>query len=73
MAGFVMNVRDVSERVRAEEELAKQLAELRRWQEVMLNRVDRDSKFKREINEICRRHGETVRYPSQEAGGSGES
>jgi hypothetical protein len=33
----------------------------------MLGREDRVQELKREVNEICRRGGEPVRYSSQEA------
>ncbi len=59
---------DVTERKRVEAKIAGQLDELRRWQDVMLGREDRVQELKREVNELCRRAGETARYPSQEAG-----
>jgi PAS domain S-box-containing protein len=61
-------VQDITERKRADERIKSQLEELQRWQDVMLGREDRVQELKREINELCRRLGETVRYPSQEAG-----
>ena len=66
------NIRDITERKRAEDNLRTQLDELRRWQEVMLDREDRVQELKREVNDLCRRAGETARYPSQEAGTSSE-
>jgi PAS domain S-box-containing protein len=58
--------RDISERKRVEAQLKNQLDELQRWQDVMLDREDRVQELKREINELCRRAGESARYPSQE-------
>jgi two-component system cell cycle sensor histidine kinase/response regulator CckA len=61
-------VRDISERKRAEEQIKSQLQELQRWQEVILGREDRVISMKKEVNELCRRLGETPRYASQETG-----
>lgn len=57
---------------RAEARHRCQLAELQRWQDVMMGREDRVRELKREVNELCCRFGENVRYPSQEIG-SGDS
>jgi PAS domain S-box-containing protein len=62
------NVRDITERKRAQERINNQLEELQRWHDVMLGREDRVQELKCEVNEICRCMGETPRYPSQEAG-----
>lgn len=59
---------EIAERGRTEEKLAEQLDELHRWHDAMLGREDRVQELKREVNELCRRAGETVRYPSQEVG-----
>lgn len=59
---------DITTRKQGEEELRKQLAELHRWQNVTLGREDRVRELKREVNECCRRAGESIRYPSQEDG-----
>ncbi len=64
-------VRDVTERKRAQEENLRRLDELQRWQSVMLDREDRNMKLKREVNELLRRLGEPIRYPSQEEAGEG--
>lgn len=56
---------DIHERKEAEEALRVHRDELRRWQAVMLDREDRIQELKREVNELCRRAGEALRYPSQ--------
>ena len=61
-------VRDTTARKRAEEGLRSQLAELQRWQDVMLDREEHVQELKREVNGLCRRLGEAPRYPSQEPG-----
>ena len=55
-------------RTQAEAQVRGQLAELVRWQDVMLGREDRVQQLKREVNDLCRRAGEAPRYPSQDAG-----
>lgn len=57
---------DVTERRQAEARISCHLEELRRWQNVMLDREDRVRELKREVNGFCRRVGEAPRYPSQE-------
>jgi len=57
---------DVTERKQAEARGKTQLEELQRWEAVMLDREDRTGKLKREVNELLRRLGEPIRYPSQE-------
>jgi len=64
LAGYTI---DITERKKAEAEIQQQLDELRRWQAVMLEREDRNMKLKREVNELVRRLGEPIRYPSQES------
>lgn len=59
--GFNANI---TERKLAEEELKRQLDELKRWHSVMLDREDRVLELKREINELLSRTGEPPRYPS---------
>jgi PAS domain S-box-containing protein len=60
-------VHDITARKQAEEENAHQLAELQRWQVVMLDREERNIELKREVNELLHRLGEPIRYPSQAA------
>ena len=67
LVGAVVTFVDITARKRAEAELQQQLDELRRWQAVMLGTSDRSMKLKREVNELLRRLGEPVRYPSQES------
>jgi hypothetical protein len=65
--GITAFARDITERMEAEERLKSQLEELRRWEAVMLDREDRVREIKREVNELCRRAGEGIRYRSEEA------
>ena len=60
------NIRNITERKRAETKILQQLDELRRWQEFTLGREDRNRILKREVNELLKRLGEPIRYPSQE-------
>ena len=53
------------QRRQAEVVLQQQLAELRRWQSLILERSDRSHELKREVNELLRRLGEPIRYSSQ--------
>ena len=57
---------DISERKRAEAQLAEQLDELRRWHAVTLGREMRVLELKREVNALLRRLNEPIRYPSAE-------
>jgi hypothetical protein len=66
LVSIVGAVLDITERKRAEERIAGQLEELRRWQDVMLDREDRVQELKREVNELCHNASESARYPSQE-------
>lgn len=65
--GALVFARDITERKQAEGRIQSQLAELQRWQDVMLNREERVQELKREVNELCRGVREPVRYPSQAA------
>ncbi len=56
----------VIQRKRAEAQLAEQLDELRRWHQASVSREMRIIELKREVNELSRRLGEPVRYPSVE-------
>jgi|CXWL01.1.fsa_nt_gi PAS domain S-box-containing protein len=57
--------RDITAEVQTQEKMAAQLDELRRWQATMLGREERNQELKREVNELCRKLGEPIRYPSQ--------
>ena len=56
---------EITLRQRAEAAITRQLTELKRWQEVMLNREDRVMELKHEVNDLAGRLGEPVRYSSQ--------
>jgi Cu+-exporting ATPase len=55
---------DITDRKRAEEEIKKQLDELRRWYEVTIDRESRVLQLKQEVNELLKQHGEPLRYKS---------
>lgn len=57
-------IHDVTDRQQTEKAVAEQLAELRRWQAVMLDREDRMLALKREVNELLARAGKPPKYPS---------
>lgn len=63
--GCVWFLRDVTVRREIEANLWAQLEELRRWQEVMVDREWRMAELKREVNALCEQQGEAIRYPSQ--------
>jgi len=53
---------DVTERMKAMQEIREQLDELLRWQEVMLNREGRVQELKREVNDLLAKGGSPPRY-----------
>jgi PAS domain S-box-containing protein len=55
---------DITERKQAETKIKEQLAELERWYNVMLDREGRALQLKAEVNQLLRRLGEPIRYPS---------
>jgi len=57
---------DITEKKRAEEKIRAQLAELQRWQAVVLDREDRVLELKKEINDLLVKSGQPPRYPSAE-------
>lgn len=58
--------RDVTERKKMEDQVRQQLAELLRWQEIMLGRESRVQQLKSEVNALLLKLGQPIRYPSQE-------
>lgn len=64
-AAAMVFARDRTERTQAQATVLEQLDELRRWQNLMLDREDRVQELKREVNELCREVGAEIRYPSQ--------
>jgi PAS domain S-box-containing protein len=69
-AGCVWFFRDVSARKEAETNLWRQIDELQRWQDIMVDREWRMVALKREVNDLCARVGEPIRYSSQGADGA---
>lgn len=63
--GCVWFFRDVTARREIEVNLWAQLDELRRWQDVMVEREWRMAALKREINDLCVQRGEAIRYPRE--------
>jgi CheY-like chemotaxis protein len=57
---------DIASRKQAEEKIQQQLAELRRWYDVTIDKETRFIDLKREVNELLRRLNESPRYPSAE-------
>lgn len=67
----ILALHDITDRKLSEQRLAAQVAELRRWQAVMLDREDRVRELKREINAVRRTAGLTPAYAedgAEEAG-----
>ena len=58
------NVRDITERKKAEEEIRNQLDELRRWYAVTLGRESRIMELKQEVNRLLKQIGNPLRYDS---------
>ncbi|WP_157068112.1 PAS domain S-box protein [Desulfosarcina cetonica] len=63
---IVFSIVDITGQKQAEEKIKRQLAELRAWQNMILDREDRVQELKREVNEQLERLGEPIRYPSQQ-------
>ncbi|MBI5303974.1 MAG: response regulator [Chloroflexi bacterium] len=63
--GVAVISQDLTERKHAEEKIKHQLNELQRWHDVTLNREGRVQELKHEVNQLCARLGEPLRYPSQ--------
>ena len=58
---------DITERKQAEEQVVRQLEELRRWQAVTLGRESRVAELKREVNALAVRLGQPPPYSSVES------
>lgn len=58
----VVVMTDITERVRADQRIREQLAELLRWQDVMLDREDRVQTLKAEINALLAQLAQPPRY-----------
>ncbi|MEI7637877.1 MAG: PAS domain-containing protein [Syntrophus sp. (in: bacteria)] len=56
------NIRDITERKLAKDKLHGQLKELQRWQNVTLDREDRVSELKKEVNGLLKESGRPVKY-----------
>ena len=66
VSGLIGIMLDVTQRKQAEEQMAKHLDELRRWQTVTLGREGRVAEMKREVNALSVRLGQPPPYPSAE-------
>jgi two-component system CheB/CheR fusion protein len=62
LRGFVKIMRDLTESKRTQEALREQLQELTRFNAAAVGRESRMIELKEEVNELCRRLGETTRY-----------
>jgi PAS domain S-box-containing protein len=67
--GIVVTVaiRDITERKKAESNLAGQFAELSRWHNITSGREGRILELKHEVNELLAQSGQPPRYPSAES------
>lgn len=65
LRGFVKIMRDLTETKRGQESLNEHLSELTRFNAVAVGREMRMIELKKEINELCSRLGEPVRYSLQ--------
>ena len=57
-------IEDITDRRHAEEKIEKQLSELRKWHNAMVDRDDRIMDLKREVNELLVQEGKPIRYTS---------
>lgn len=64
VAGIVIMAQDITERREADLKIREQLAELLRWQDVMLNREERVQALKTEVNELLAQQNQPARYTS---------
>jgi PAS domain S-box-containing protein len=65
---FMTVASDITDRKKAEDELAQQIEELRRWYDVTLGREGRILELKREVNELLANAGRPARYDSADEG-----
>ncbi len=64
--GVVVNVRDVTGRRQAEEQMTRQMDELRRWYSATLGREDRIAELKKEVNALASILGRPPPYAAPE-------
>jgi PAS domain S-box-containing protein len=62
VTGIFLSLRDITERIQAEQEMTRQMEELRRWHEVTLGREGRIVELKREVNDLSVRLGRPPPY-----------
>lgn len=65
---FMTVVIDITDRKKTEDELARQVEELRRWYDVTLGREGRILELKHEVNELLAEAGRPARYDSADEG-----
>jgi len=63
ISGVVITFVDITARLEAEEQLRQNMEELTRFNLAMVSRESRMIELKKEINELCQRLREPVRYP----------
>lgn len=73
LIGVLGIARDITAYHRYQEQLAAQIAELRRWQDATLGREMRILELKQEVNALLVERGQPPRYVSAEAWAGGES
>jgi PAS domain S-box-containing protein len=75
LIGVLGIARDITANHESQEQLASQIAELRRWQDATLGREMRILELKREVNELLAEQGRPPRYGSAEIrmSGAGEA
>lgn len=64
LIGVVHIIRDNTERKLAGDKISQQFTELRRWQNVMLDREDHVIELKKEVNELLKQLGKERKYHS---------
>ncbi|MDD5389969.1 MAG: CBS domain-containing protein [Gallionellaceae bacterium] len=72
LVGVLGIARDITANRQYQEQLASQIAELRRWQDATLGREMRILELKREVNALLAEHGQLPRYGSAETRGKGQ-